>query len=301
MSQQKITQLTPEQEALILVYREKWRAIALSTERIDRLKAKEAVKAFYTAIDELEPNYVIFFDSPYAALSNFENWKKLIGKYQVFDWDYLLKLKLWGCPETIKMYEKDNPAQQLGRKYDIEWIELQDQLFWAIDDRVSEQIDKIHDQAAKQEPTHQLGIQEFIYIAPESIVKYIILATVFNYTYNQQVLEGLQSIVNHCGWIFPFEKTCIVCDRPTLLSFDNEHRLHAEGEPAILFADGYSLYSHHGVTLPEKYGKIHPNQWLAQWLLEETNAEIRRALIQGIGYEKICQELQTQELDSWQE
>ncbi|MEG4588509.1 hypothetical protein QUA54_25305 [Microcoleus sp. MOSTC5] len=34
-----IYRLTQEQEALIPVYREKWRAIALSTEPIDRQKA----------------------------------------------------------------------------------------------------------------------------------------------------------------------------------------------------------------------------------------------------------------------
>ena len=45
-----IEKLTPEQEALIPVYREKWRAIALSTERIDREKAAEAVKSTYVTI-----------------------------------------------------------------------------------------------------------------------------------------------------------------------------------------------------------------------------------------------------------
>ena len=35
MSQQKITKLTPEQEALIPVYREKWKAITLSTKQIN--------------------------------------------------------------------------------------------------------------------------------------------------------------------------------------------------------------------------------------------------------------------------
>lgn len=64
MSQQKITKLTPEQEALIPVYREKWRAIALSTERIDRQKTAEAVKAFYTALDLPQPNSVIFSIAP---------------------------------------------------------------------------------------------------------------------------------------------------------------------------------------------------------------------------------------------
>lgn len=60
-------------------------------------------------------------------------------------------------------------------------------------------------------------------------------------------------------------------------------------------------YAYHGVTLPEKYGKLHPNQWQAEWLLEEKNAELRRVLMQGIGYSRICQELQALELDTWQE
>ncbi len=103
-------------------------------------------------------------------------------------------------------------------------------------------------------------------------------------------------------WLgYPFKEICIVCDRPLHLRFDNQNRLHAEGEPAIEFIDGYSLYSYHGVTLPEKYGKIHPQQWQANWLLTEENAELRRVLIQGIGYARICEELQAIELDNWQE
>ena len=67
MSENKINSLTPEQEALIPVYREKWRAIALSTEPIDRQKAAEAVKTVYAAIGYKEPE-ILFFDSPYGAL-----------------------------------------------------------------------------------------------------------------------------------------------------------------------------------------------------------------------------------------
>ena len=42
MSPTQIEKLTPEQEALIPVYREKWKAIALSTEPIDRQEASLA-------------------------------------------------------------------------------------------------------------------------------------------------------------------------------------------------------------------------------------------------------------------
>jgi hypothetical protein len=58
--------------------------------------------------------------------------------------------------------------------------------------------------------------------------------------------ETLQAIMTHCPWIFSFQETCLICDRPTKISFDSENRLHAEGEPAIQFADGFSVYAHHG-------------------------------------------------------
>ena len=117
----------------------------------------------------------------------------------------------------------------------------------------------------------------------------------------QELLRCKQQVFEECGWILPFEKICVICDRPLHLRFDSANELHAEGEPAIAFADGYSLYFHHGVKLPEKYGKVHPDLWQAQWLLSESNAELRRLLIQRIGYARICQELAVTELDSWQE
>ncbi len=125
--------------------------------------------------------------------------------------------------------------------------------------------------------------------------------SVLNIVHRQQEWRVFQSLIQECGWLFAYDDICIICDRPLHLRFDNQNRLHAEGEPAIEFIDGYSLYSYHGVTLPEKYGKIHPQQWQSQWLLTEENAELRRVLIQGIGYARICQELQAIELDFWKE
>nr|WP_265236991.1 hypothetical protein [Lyngbya sp. CCAP 1446/10] len=117
----------------------------------------------------------------------------------------------------------------------------------------------------------------------------------------QEIHHCQKLLFEHCGWIFPFEKICAVCDRPRHLRFDSQNRLHAEGEPAIEFADGWNFYYYHGVRLPENYGKVHPNQWQSQWILTEDNAELRRVLIQGIGYDRICQELSAKQIDSWQE
>jgi hypothetical protein len=111
----------------------------------------------------------------------------------------------------------------------------------------------------------------------------------------------LQNVYKQCGWIFIAEGVCYICDRPTTLKLDDEYRPHAEGEAAIEYSDGTKIYAYHGINMPEQYGQTLPAQWQAQWLLTETNAEIRRALIQGIGYDRLCQDLDAIELDSWAE
>ncbi|MBD2449980.1 leucine-rich repeat domain-containing protein [Nostoc sp. FACHB-152] len=146
-------------------------------------------------------------------------------------------------------------------------------------------------------------------IKPEQLLAMIgttkFIVQEFNYQLDQEeqkALECLNQLLENCGWIFAFEKVCIVCDRPRKISLDSNNQLHAEAEPAIQFADGWHTgYYYHGVKIPEQYGKLHFSQWQPQWLLEEDNAEVRRVLIQVIGYDRICEELQAQVLDSWQE
>src|SRR6476661_4300480 len=69
----KINKLTSEQEALIVVYRDKWRAIALSTERIDRQKTQAIVKSAYRLARQKEPD-IFFFDSSYKALKQIDSF-----------------------------------------------------------------------------------------------------------------------------------------------------------------------------------------------------------------------------------
>ncbi|WP_371261653.1 DUF6745 domain-containing protein [Rivularia sp. PCC 7116] len=49
--------------------------------------------------------------------------------------------------------------------------------------------------------------------------------------------------------MFFFDELCVVCDRPCLLTFDEENKLHGEEKPAIRFVDGYSVYASHGVLI----------------------------------------------------
>ena len=125
--------------------------------------------------------------------------------------------------------------------------------------------------------------------------------SVLEFPLDAKKLEALQTLRQESGWIFYFDRICYICDRPTVISLDERNRLHGEGKPAISYQDGYSIYANRGVILPKKYGAVHPHQWQSQWLLEEDNAELRRVLIQEIGYGKLCQELSATELDTWRE
>ncbi|MEH1805242.1 DUF6745 domain-containing protein [Nostoc sp.] len=279
-----IEKLTPEQEALIPVYREKWRAIALSTERIDREKAAEAVRVAYAAIGKKKPE-IIFCDSSYAGL------QILIQKQLPLDINKELINFIFSNLTNKNnkiLYQLDT---QLLNKLHILRANFITRDYLSIDEL------KIKTQLTKNLHSPWLKSQ---WLASSSCwVDFYI--SVLNCSYNQIRWQVLQSLAKYCGWILFYENVCIICDRPLNLRFDNQNRLHAEGEPAIEFTDGYSLYSYHGVTLPEKYGKIHPQQWQATWLLTEENIELRRVLIESIGYARICQELQAIELDNWQE
>jgi leucine-rich repeat protein SHOC2 len=54
------------------------------------------------------------------------------------------------------------------------------------------------------------------------------------------------------------------------------------------------------VNLPRQYWTKF-SEWKPQWLLSEDNAEIRRILIERVGYEKICADLDAVTIDIWRE
>ena len=122
--------------------------------------------------------------------------------------------------------------------------------------------------------------------------------SVLGYPHDAQKWAALQGLVKYCGDIFAVKNLCVVCDRPTKILLNEDSQLHGEGEPALEFADGFAAYAYHGTRMPEQYGTVHPNQWQAQWVLEERYRDLKRVLIRGIGAVRLCQELPVIQLDT---
>ena len=275
--------------------------LALSTRPIDTQKATEAVKIAYAAID-LEAPEIIICSSPRDAFLQIFNFLKSDRSEncsneghcnrpgQKLDWR-------WMSPSIVGKFV--SPAMW---EYEIDRVTIESEADSTLSSLMREFGKEYgryfsrswYDSTSPETPTNLL---KEIYLTE----LYISSLGVNLSQKAQEILRCQNLLFEHCGWIFPFEKICLVCDRPRHLRFDSENRLHAEAEPAIEFADGWNFYFYHGVKLPEQYGQVHPNLWKAEWLLSEDNAEVRRVLIEAIGYDRICQELSAQQIDTWQE
>ena len=330
---QTINSISNEQIALTPNYLSKWEKVALSTQRINRLEVEKSVKAAYALLGKKAPA-VLFCNSPMGILKTViqyglsqdsfpELWEELLPPIrgqkhpisarlmEIFSHvKSQLNIEL---PSLIYSAQRNIINSILARPLS-RVIQEQHYKLW---NKLSNQIPNeeyqlsynqeisYHILARNQPPNIISNLDRFDNFSSDSLTEY---ATYIDYYISElgcicqlEEWEIYKSIAENCWIVIFLNNICIVCDRPLKLSLDSSDRLHAEGEPALQFADGFTFYYNHGVRLPEKYGKLHPQEWRSQWLLEQKNAELRRVLMQGIGYERLCQELQTVEVDSWQE
>lgn len=221
--------LTLEQLALVPVYREKWKALALSTEPIEYQKASLAVEAAYTEINERTPE-IVFFSSPYAARKYFT--QRRITKLQSNQRRLQLGVYLQSRPEGLL------------RRYILKQLEFSLRI-----DQAMEREEQIWSQLGRALSRDDC-INPDTWASQGSWLDFCI--SVLNCAHDPKGWSVFQSLMFSCGWLFPFKNICLVCDRPIKLSLDRKQRLHAVGEPAIQFADGYSVYSQHGVTIRKR-------------------------------------------------
>lgn len=235
MSDIKIETLTPTQEALIPIYQEKWRKIALSTEPIDCQKAANAVKEAYKLIGYQEPE-VIFCDSPFAACKIIvsQGSQKYLHLYSS------IKIEMIRRSERSKLSLQLNKqlSRQLGKSIPNLWSSTQ------LVDLLSSQL-KIELNSLLPSAIY---FPDWAYTGSS----FDFFISVLNCTHDPKIWQIFQSLVFNCSWIVSYDDICYICDRPRLFSFDSQQKLHAEGQPAIQFADGWGIYAEHGLWLPEK-------------------------------------------------
>lgn len=97
-----------------------------------------------------------------------------------------------------------------------------------------------------------------------------------------QALDPVRRLAETCGWWWPFEGICILTERPNVIKRDNRGRLHNETGMAVGYPDGWGLYAWNGILVPEDVIVLQEPITFER-IEAETNAEIRRVLIERFG------------------
>lgn len=109
-------------------------------------------------------------------------------------------------------------------------------------------------------------------------------------------LDGLWACAQECGWISCYDTLAVVQDRPLHIKMDDSNRLHCEDGPAILYADGFSVYAWHGVRIPSSW--IEDRKSLtAKIALTWENIEQRRAACEIVGWVNVLTQLDARVID----
>ena len=95
-------------------------------------------------------------------------------------------------------------------------------------------------------------------------------------------VAGLSTVARNAGWWWPMRDTVILTDRPDTLHRDPQGRLHCETGPALRYRDGWAIHAIHGVRVP---ADLIEHGWDVARILEEGNAEVRRAAIELTGWQ----------------
>ncbi len=98
-------------------------------------------------------------------------------------------------------------------------------------------------------------------------------------------LNGLIELAKCCGWWAPYEEVAILQHRHTEVHLDDRGLLHNDTGPAVLYRDGFSVYSIHGVRVPKNVVED-PSSITVDSVAAESNIEVRRVMIEKMGVDK---------------
>lgn len=112
--------------------------------------------------------------------------------------------------------------------------------------------------------------------------------------------RAYEGTIESACWWWPHRRFVMVCERPVAIHRElanpdvvrgwGSHRLHCEDGPAVVWPDGWGVWSWHGVRVPQHVIE-QPELITAQQVLAEQNAEVRRVMIDRMTPERFLGEL----------
>jgi hypothetical protein len=110
-------------------------------------------------------------------------------------------------------------------------------------------------------------------------------------------LAGLARVARSAGWWWPYERVVVLSERPVGLHRDNVGRLHHGDGAALSYPDGWELYAWRGMPIAPDVAAELPHLTVKR-IQEETNAEVRRVMLEYFGFERYLRECDAKKVHS---
>lgn len=253
-----IEKLTKEQEEMMNVYRDKWIAIGLNTDRIDQKKGTETVEKFYKQILDKTTPYVIYANNPIEAyyislLANDQYTENRDTKK-----DKQLEKKIRKIVQDHLSGLKKNDTIEQNKQIVIPYIQGS---FWA-------------------------GYFSFY----DYFLNYIGIDTGKNEEFN------LLMEFSQFSYCYTLDNVCVISEKPLEIHLKNGV-LHNENGPAVKYAGDLEMYSLNGIRMSKEIVLTPAEQLDVTLVVKEKNADIRRELVRKIGLTRIYLEMGGKVLD----
>lgn len=234
-----ITKLTKTQEKAIPRYIKRY--IAFATKPTNRKKATKAVYDIYKEMGEEKP-IVIFGQSPLSTE---------------------IMAATFFCIVKDKKSLTQLNSQLNSQLYSHLNSQLYSQLNSQLDSQLNSQLKKIKDD-------WYLSIWRLSWVAWYMYGKYV------GVNFDEKRLKLLSNFVTNVSFIVPYKGIAFVSETPKEIHWKNK-MLHNDSKPAVLYKDGYSLYSINGVRVNKKIVETPEKLTKKDWL-DEKNLETRRII-----------------------
>ncbi|ACU70100.1 conserved hypothetical protein [Catenulispora acidiphila DSM 44928] len=262
--------------AVAAATRDAWRAIALSTEAVDRQATEETVLRLYAeSLPDSAPPEIIWCRSPLEA-----------ARLVAADAERL------GAPARDRVRDltwsvgRARLAERLGpREFGRVWQAACGDLAPLISTLIARIATAVEEHADPEDIAERTALR----IALTHAVHGQFDASWLPLYEASGMACGLGRMARSAGWWWPFENAVILTERPLALRLDDQDRLHHGDGPALVYADGFAVYSWRGTPLTEEFGRrlaaTSPDTIRA-----EENAELRRIMVEHYTPERFLKE-----------
>ncbi|WP_294129629.1 DUF6745 domain-containing protein [Sphingomonas sp.] len=300
----RIDTMTAAQAARMPEWTKKWLEIGLSTEPADFDAATEAALKAYKLCNLNPPMVILRMGSPYAAtFGGIIAWAYLreFAKHAPIKVESQVESQVWSQVESqVRLHVESQVESQVRLHVESQ---VESQVLSQVESPVWSQVRaQVWSQVESQVRLHvESQVESQVLSQVESPVWSVIgndrggafWASWCGYvTFMRDVLgwqdpalerfEIDEALTKSCGWVWWHENVLAISDRPESLHRDDQGRLHNTSGPSIRYRDGWSLWHHRGVLVPQRVIE-QPETLTVPQIESEQNTEVRRVMIERYG------------------